>query len=85
MINANDFGNIMNDVKIEKFNRMVKHQEKIIKENMKQGYNSVLWIFSDKEQYTTPNEKEWYQEFYNEAKTGFQNQGFKIDGIFIKW
>ena len=45
MINANEFGNIMNDVKIEKFNRMVAHQEKIIRENMKQGYNSVLWIF----------------------------------------
>jgi hypothetical protein len=52
---------------------------------MKQGYNSVLWIFSDKEQYTTPREKEWHQEFYNEAKIGFENQGFKINGIFIKW
>ena len=44
MINANDFGNIMNDVKIEKFNRMVKHQEKIIKENMKQGYLEMSQI-----------------------------------------
>ena len=52
---------------------------------MKQGYNSVLWIFSDKEQYTNPKEKEWYQEFYNEAKIGFENQGFKISGILIKW
>ena len=35
MINANEFGNIMNDVKIAKFNRMLAHQEKIIRE--KQG------------------------------------------------
>ena len=38
MINANEFGNIMNDVKIAKFNRMVAHQEK----NHKRKYETRI-------------------------------------------
>ena len=85
MIKANKFEEITNNKKESKFDKMVKWQEKIIKGNMEQGLRSVLWIFSDKEQYTNDLEKQWFNEFDERAKTLFKRQGFVINGILIKW
>lgn len=68
-----------------KFKNMVNHQQKIIKENMLQGYNSVLWIFSDKAYYSNPFEKCWFDEFNIRAKELFESAGYKIKGITITW
>jgi aromatic ring-opening dioxygenase LigB subunit len=85
MINANEYRVIVNNEKQVKFDKMVKIQEKFIKENMADGKRSVLWIFSDKEYYNTNFERQWFTEFYNSAKSIFARQGFVIKGITINW
>jgi hypothetical protein len=82
---ASKISNIQEKLKKEKFEKMIQIQEKFIIEHVKQGKNSVLWIFSDKEYYTNDLQKQWYVEFYEKAKKKFIKDGYKINGILIKW
>lgn len=85
MLKASDFNKTVNNAKEEKFDTMVKIQENFIKENMKEGRKSVIWIFSDKEYYHNDLERTWFNEFENKARLLFEEQGFKINGILINW
>jgi len=85
MIKANDFNNITENIAKEKFAEMVNIQERFIKENMKQGKRSVLFIFSDIEYFHSKTEKTWFNTFKQEAKELFKKQGFNINGVLISW
>lgn len=77
--------NIQNSVMEEKFNKMIDIQNNSIKRNMKEGKESVLWIFSDKEYYHNDLEKTWFNLFYDRAKKMFEKNGYIISGVIIKW
>lgn len=84
--NANELkNNTQNEVKTEKFQKMLSIQQRFIEENMKCGKNSVIWIFSDKEYYHNEFERKWFLEFNNNAKKLFEENGYKISGIVIRW
>jgi len=85
MIKANDFNNITENVAKEKFIEMVNIQERFIKENMREGKKSVLFIFSDIEYFYNKTEKTWFNTFKQEAKELFEKQGFNINGVLIRW
>jgi len=76
---------ILNKIKREKFESMISVQQKFISENMGCGKNTVLWIFSDREQYSNDGEIEWFAEFDSKAKTMFEKKGYKIKGISVFW
>jgi hypothetical protein len=85
MIHAKDFEIVKNDIKQIKFDKMIKIQEKKIKENMEEGARSVVWCFNDIGYYLNDLEKKWYQEFNTKAKILFEKQGFNIGGDIIRW
>lgn len=65
---------------------MIKHQDEIIEEAIKQGdrHGSRLFYFSDKELYHGI-EKDWYNEFITRAKQELESVGYTVDGILVKW
>lgn len=69
----------------EKFEKMVDIQQKKIKSNMREGRNSVVWIFSDIDYFHNDFEKCWYEEFNERAKELFEDAGYKVGKITIKW
>ena len=85
MIKSNEYDEIINKNKEEKYKQMIGIQEKFIRENMKNGEHSVIWIFSDKDYYHNKLERTWYEDFYDKAKKEFEKHGFTIKGIVITW
>ena len=84
--NASKLKNSMEEnLKSEKFEKMMKAQQSFIEDNMKHGITSVIWIFSDKEQYNNTLEKSWFVEFNNRAKILFEKKGYVVNGVIIKW
>lgn len=71
--------------KENKYKDMVKIQMRFIKEEMERGGHSVIWIFSDREYYTSPLQRMWFEEFANRAKPEFEKKGFFVSGIVVKW
>jgi hypothetical protein len=69
----------------EKFKNMVSIQQKFIKEHMKEGKNSVVWIFNDIDYFHNDFEKCWYEEFNTRAKELFENAGYKVSRYMIRW
>lgn len=86
IMNAKELENkVHNTEKEQKFEQMVEHQQKIIEECMKDGHKDVLWIFSDKDYFTTDCQRQWFEEFNHRAKTMFEDAGYKVCGIIIRW
>ena len=86
MKNANKLkNNIQNNIKIEKFQKMVSIQRKFIEDNMREGKDSVIWIFSDKEYFHNDFERQWFSEFNSKAKILFEKNGYNINGILVSW
>lgn len=71
--------------KEEKYKFLINRQEDIIKEAIKRGDRSRLFLFSDKEYYHGEIERGWYQEFYDRAKRELERAGYKISGICVTW
>lgn len=87
MKNANEiYEGIVNREKEEKYSSMMKHQEKIITEAIRNGdrHGSRLFVFSDKE-YFHGIQKEWFTEFYARAKKELEDAGYRISGICVCW
>ena len=84
LLKACDFEKIVNKDKNTKFQSMLNFQNKIIKENMLNQKRSVLFVFSDREQFCD-HEKKWQHDFYKNAKEMFEKNGFYIDGSIIRW
>ena len=73
-------------LKKEKFEKMLSIQQKKIEETMKRGeYNHCVWIFKDKEYYYNTLERSWYEEFLNKATKMFEDAGYSIKGIIVRW
>lgn len=73
-------------LKKEKFEKMLSIQQKKIEEMMKRGeYNHCVWIFKDQEYYHNTLERSWYEEFLNKATKMFEDAGYNIKGIIIRW
>lgn len=72
--------------KEEKYQKMMKHQEKIVEEAIRKGdrHGSRLFVFSDRE-YFHGIQEPWYEEFYKRAKAEVENAGYKVKGICIYW
>jgi len=85
MIKASDFMDAIAEQRNKKFEEMLSIQESFIAKQMKEGKRSVIWIFSDKEYYLNELEKSWYYPFEMDAREIFENNGFKITGIVIRW
>lgn len=78
--------NIINSEKEEKYQKMMKHQEKIVEEAIHKGdvHGSRLFVFSDKG-YFHGIQEPWYEEFYERAKREVECAGYKVKGICIYW
>lgn len=86
IINAKELEkSVHNEVKENKFEKMLSIQMGKIKDNMKMGRNSVVWVFSDIEYYHNDLEKSWFKEFDERAKVLFEDAGYKINSIVIRW
>lgn len=85
MVKANDFENIKMNKKQEKYCSLINIQEKLIKENMAAGNNSVIFIFTDREYYHNDMERAWFEEFRKKAVDELKNNGFSISGILVTW
>ena len=85
-----DANQIHNDLSVQqketKYQRMIRHQEKIIEEAIQDGnrHGTRLFIFSDKECYHGI-EEEWYDEFLTRATKELENAGYVIKGICVAW
>lgn len=78
--------NIQAQLKKEKFEQMIKIQQEKIENIMRGGeYRSVVWIFKDKEYYHNTLERSWYEEFLNKATKLFEDAGYTINGITVRW
>ena len=76
---------VVNANKNAKYERMMKYQEKLVEETIKDNHgNCVLFIFSDREQFHGI-EQEWFSEFYNLAKEEVENAGYTVRGSCIYW
>ncbi len=78
---------IISSEKEQKFQRMMKHQEKIIEDAIRQEgvkHGNRLFVFSDRE-YFHGIEAPWYGEFYNRAKRECEDAGYKVSGMLIYW
>lgn len=86
ILNAKEMAKLVHKELIdEKFEKMVNIQQEKIKGNMREGRNSVLWIFSDIGYFYNDFEKCWYEEFNTRAKELFENAGYKVSGCVIRW
>lgn len=86
IINAKELEmSIHNKLKEDKYEEMLSIQMKKIEENMKNGRKYVVWIFSDKEYYHNNMEKKWSHEFEERAREVFENAGYKVEEIVIRW
>lgn len=86
ILNAKEMAKLVHKELIdEKFEKMVNIQQEKIKGNMREGRNSVLWIFSDIGYFHNDFEKCWYEEFNTRAKELFENAGYKVSGCVIRW
>lgn len=77
--------NIHKEIKEEKFSKLVSIQEDFIKEAMKEGRKSVVWIFNNAEYYHNALERSWFEEFKNEAKRIFEKAEYRVNGVLICW
>ena len=76
---------VINANKEAKYERMITFQENIIEQAIKDGRgngSSVRFIFSDREQFHGI-EREWFDEFYNRAKTEVENAGYEVRGSLV--
>ena len=65
-------------VKQEKFEQLLNHQIKSIESCMSEFRNNCNFFFADGSQYRRDFEKQWKEEFYNNAVRLFENKGYKI-------
>lgn len=65
-------------VKQEKFDQLLKQQLESIKRCMSEYRTDCNFFFADGSQYRRDFEKQWRDEFYNNAVRLFTNKGYKI-------
>lgn len=69
---------IQEQVKQEKFEQLLKHQIESIKSCMGEYRNTCNFFFADGSQYRRDFEKQWRDEFYNNAVRLFESKGYRI-------
>ena len=69
---------LQEQVKKEHFEKMLKHQIRMISDSMSEYKNNVRFIFNDNDYYRRDFEKEWKNEFYNQAVRLFKDKGYYI-------
>lgn len=69
---------IQEQVKREKFEQLLAHQLESIKSCMGEYRNNCNFFFADGSQYRRDFEKQWKEEFYNNAVRLFESKGYRI-------
>ena len=80
---------IQEETKQAKFDSMIKWQINSIKDSMAEYRDGCNFIFNDSSQYRRDFEKQWQNEFFNNAVRLFESKGYRLEyrgnHMYITW